>query len=58
VAAGALVTERSILESGWLYAGIPAKKIKPLSKEQIKMLKLSALHYVENAENHKKSEIL
>ncbi|MFN0200077.1 MAG: gamma carbonic anhydrase family protein [Bacteroidia bacterium] len=53
VAAGALVTERSVLESGWLYAGIPAKKIKPLTDEQIAGLKLNALHYVENAEEHK-----
>lgn len=52
VGAGALVTERSILESGWLYAGVPAKKIKALSQEQITMLKLSALHYVENGKLH------
>ncbi len=49
VAAGALVTERSVLESGFLYAGMPAKKIKALSPEQIALLKVSAAHYVENA---------
>lgn len=51
VAAGALITERCVLESGFLYAGIPAKKVKALSPEQIAMLKMSALHYVENAKN-------
>lgn len=33
VAAGALVLENSILESGFIYAGIPAKKVKELSPE-------------------------
>lgn len=30
VAAGAVVLENSILESGWIYGGIPAKKSKNL----------------------------
>lgn len=34
VAAGALVPENKQLESGWIYAGIPAKKFKPISPEQ------------------------
>jgi carbonic anhydrase/acetyltransferase-like protein (isoleucine patch superfamily) len=58
VAANALVTERSVLESGWLYAGIPAKKIKELSPAQIKHLKMSAEHYVLNAEIHQKHSIV
>ena len=33
VAAGAVVLENSILESGWIYAGTPAKKIKELDTE-------------------------
>lgn len=33
VAAGAVVLENSILESGFIYAGVPAKKVKELSKE-------------------------
>ncbi|MEP7323148.1 MAG: gamma carbonic anhydrase family protein, partial [Saprospiraceae bacterium] len=33
VAAGAVVLENSILESGFIYAGVPAKKLKELSKE-------------------------
>lgn len=35
IAAGAVVTKGTICESGWIYAGTPAKKIKPLSSEQI-----------------------
>lgn len=33
IAAGAVVLENSHLESGFIYAGVPAKKVKPLSKE-------------------------
>jgi len=33
VAAGAIVLENSVLESGYIYAGIPAKKVKKLSTE-------------------------
>ena len=33
VAAGAVVLENSKLESGYLYAGVPARKIKPLSPD-------------------------
>ncbi len=34
IAAGAVVLENSKLESGYIYAGVPAKKIKALSAEQ------------------------
>jgi carbonic anhydrase/acetyltransferase-like protein (isoleucine patch superfamily) len=33
VAAGALVLENSELESGFVYAGVPAKKVKALDEE-------------------------
>lgn len=33
IAAGAVVTENTICESGFIYAGVPAKKIKALSPE-------------------------
>jgi len=38
IAAGAVVLEGSICESGYLYAGIPARKVKPITPEQRKML--------------------
>ncbi|MEO0041090.1 MAG: hypothetical protein RL329_538 [Bacteroidota bacterium] len=36
IGAGAVVTEKMHLESGWIYAGVPAKKVKPLSIETFK----------------------
>jgi carbonic anhydrase/acetyltransferase-like protein (isoleucine patch superfamily) len=38
IAAGAIILENMVCESGYLYAGIPAKKIKPLTDEQLEML--------------------
>jgi carbonic anhydrase/acetyltransferase-like protein (isoleucine patch superfamily) len=34
IAAGSVVLENTLCESGYLYAGTPAKKIKPLTDEQ------------------------
>ncbi len=34
VAAGAVVLEDKVLESGYIYAGVPAKKIKAIDPEQ------------------------
>jgi len=38
IAAGAIVLENTVCETGHLYAGIPARKIKPLTEQQIEML--------------------
>lgn len=38
VAAGAVVLENTRCESGYVYAGVPARRIKPLSEEQRKLL--------------------
>ncbi|HMG08842.1 MAG TPA: gamma carbonic anhydrase family protein [Mucilaginibacter sp.] len=46
IAAGAVVLENTICESGYLYAGIPAKKIKPLTEEQRTMLKQLPNNYI------------
>ena len=35
IAAGAVVLERTIIEPGCIYAGIPAKKVKEVSAEQV-----------------------
>ena len=45
VAAGALILENTICEAGHIYAGIPAKKIKPLSQTQIDQLQQTANNY-------------
>lgn len=49
IAAGALVPEGKVLESGFLYAGIPARKLKPLSPEQINSITEGAHRYVSKA---------
>lgn len=46
IAAGAVILERTICESGFLYAGVPAKKIKPLTPEQILSLEKTPANYV------------
>ncbi len=46
IAAGALVLENAQLESCYLYAGVPAKKIKPLTEEQIALLKRLPDNYI------------
>lgn len=46
VAAGAVVLEGMVLEPGYLYGGIPARKLKPLSLEQLEGLKRSAEAYI------------
>lgn len=44
--AGSLVPERSVLRSGYLYLGRPARPVRPLSVEEIDYLYYSARHYV------------
>ena len=46
IAAGAVVLEKTICEAGHIYAGIPAKKVKKLSIDQIKNLKKTAANYI------------
>lgn len=46
IAAGAIVLEKTRCESGYLYAGIPAKKIKPLTEDQINLLKKLPDNYI------------
>lgn len=49
VAAGAVVTEHTHLESGYIYAGVPARKVKPLSEVQKQALRKTADNYVKYA---------
>ncbi|MHA6246853.1 gamma carbonic anhydrase family protein [Pontibacter sp. CAU 1760] len=46
IAAGAIVLENTVCESGFIYAGIPAKKVKQLSPEQVAGLAKVADNYV------------
>ena len=45
IAAGAVVLERAHLESGFIYGGVPAKKIKALTKENFQ-------HYIGRIANN------
>ncbi|MEM9549320.1 MAG: gamma carbonic anhydrase family protein [Bacteroidota bacterium] len=55
VAAGAVVTSGTVLKSGYLYAGIPAKQIKPLKEEMIDyFIKGTAAAYIEYSSYYNK----
>jgi carbonic anhydrase/acetyltransferase-like protein (isoleucine patch superfamily) len=45
IAAGAVVLENTICEPGYLYAGVPAKKIKLVSEAQAAGLRRTAANY-------------
>ncbi|KAA8479120.1 carbonic anhydrase/acetyltransferase-like protein (isoleucine patch superfamily) [Arcticibacter tournemirensis] len=46
IAAGSVVLENTICESGYIYAGTPARKIKAVSEEQRAMLKKLPQNYI------------
>lgn len=46
IAAGSIVLENTICESGYIYTGIPAKKIKPISEQQKELLNTLPDRYV------------
>ena len=52
VAAGALVTPRTNVPSGTLYAGSPARYKRHLSDREVADLKQSALNYLHYTENY------
>lgn len=51
--AGSLVSPRKTLESGYLYVGSPAKKVRELNDKERAFFKYSAEHYVKLAYKHK-----
>lgn len=53
--AGALVTPGKILRSGYLYAGSPAKQVRPLSDTEKEFIAYSAEHYTRLKKRHEKS---
>jgi carbonic anhydrase/acetyltransferase-like protein (isoleucine patch superfamily) len=46
IAAGSVVLENTVCESGFLYAGVPAKKIKPITEEQRALLEKLPDNYI------------
>lgn len=54
VGAGSLVTEGKTFPDGSMILGSPAKVVRELTPEQIEGLKLSARHYIANAQRFRK----
>jgi len=46
IAAGSVVLENTLCESGYIYAGIPAKKVKIISEDQRAMLMQLPQNYI------------
>ncbi len=44
--AGSLVAENKVLEGGYLWLGRPARKIRPLTEDELSWFSYSASHYV------------
>lgn len=55
IAAGAVVTQDTRCEAGWLYAGVPAKKLKQVLTAQAANIESSAARYVEEGKKHFRS---
>ena len=52
--AGSLVTEGKELEGGYLWLGRPAKKVRPLTEQELKWFAYSAKHYVKLKDDYLK----
>ena len=50
IAAGAVVLSNTIVESGYVYAGKPAKKIKKVGPELAEVFERTANNYIKYAE--------
>lgn len=57
VGAGSVVPPGKELESGYLWLGAPARKVRPLTDEELEYLGYSADYYVELARRHASGEV-
>lgn len=53
VAAGAVVAPGKVIETGWLWAGVPARPVRKLTEDEFAYLAWSATHYAKLAENYR-----
>ncbi len=58
IAAGALVPEGKKLEPGYIYAGVPAKALKPVSELQIEEIQTIVQRYVTKSRWYKQTQVL
>ena len=52
IAGGSLVTPRTVLKSGYLYMGAPARQVRKLTKQEKEKMLYSAEYYVELGQRH------
>ncbi len=52
VGAGSLVPEGRVLESGYLYLGAPARRVRPLNEQELAHFAYSAQHYIHLKNNY------
>ncbi|UKT63464.1 gamma carbonic anhydrase family protein [Pedobacter mucosus] len=57
IAAGSVVLENTLCETGYLYAGTPAKKIKPITDEQRALLNKLPDNYIIYSDWFKKPKL-
>jgi len=55
IGAGAIVKEHGVIPKGMLALGIPAKPVRPLKAEEIKMIVDRASHYIAYADQYRKA---
>jgi carbonic anhydrase/acetyltransferase-like protein (isoleucine patch superfamily) len=53
IGAGAIVTENKLIPEGSLVIGCPGKVIRQLTPEEINQIHVSAIHYQDQAKQHK-----
>jgi carbonic anhydrase/acetyltransferase-like protein (isoleucine patch superfamily) len=53
IGAHTLIPEGKVIPDNSLVMGAPGKVVKELSPQQVAMIKMSALHYVENWQRHR-----
>lgn len=56
IAAGSLVTPNKRLESGYLYAGSPARQVRPLTDDEKRFFKYSAENYANLGKQYKSED--
>ncbi len=54
IGAGALVTGKTVIPSGSLVLGVPAKVVRPLTEEELQSLRTNAEEYLELSELYRK----
>jgi carbonic anhydrase/acetyltransferase-like protein (isoleucine patch superfamily) len=52
VAAGSLVSPNKVVETGWLWAGVPAKPVRKLADDELAYLAWSATHYAKLSQDY------